>query len=838
MEITSEHGVPTTHVAAPGDLFGRYRIEEFLGAGGMGEVYRARDLQLDRPVAIKLLTKPIKGAPAWGQLLHEARIASSLNHPNICTVYETGEEEGYGYISMEYVEGRTLNSMVCPTGLSTSITARYGAQIAQALDYAHQRHVVHRDVNSRNIAITSEDRVKLLDFGLAQHLRPEDVSQITSSRSSLAELGSIAGTLPYLAPEILHGAAATPRSDLWSLGVVLHEMSTGQMPFTGQTPFELSMAIMGGSKVVLPRRVPKRIRSVVAHCLERDPARRYESAQKVAADLQNCESPRGPTPAQYRLFMFGGLLAALALLMVALMRVPLRHSQQAENVVSPTPRTSIAVLALRNSIGKPDVAWLSTALSEMLTSELGAGTRLRAISGENVARLKMDFRIGDSDSLAPDTLAKIHSNLGSDYLILGSYTDLGGDSGGKIRLDLRLQDARKGIIVTAFAENGRESELFDLVSRAGTRLRQEIGAGAVPERQAAGVKAEIPSNPEIAKLYADGLAKLWAFDAIGARPLLANAVAEDPQFPLAHSALGVALSALGYEGKAREEAKSAFDLSANLNREAQLVIEGRYRIVSSDKGGMADAITNIALVLAHQGSLAASRSKYQEAAGIARGLGTKSQLAQALEGSGDVARERGQLDEAARLYGEALSIRRELGEKGAVAESQILAWLALEQGNPAQAQALLNPSIEELRSEAEPDLQAFAEAALARALLSQGRQHDAEAAAARARRLSEKAQSRAVWLTVAIIGARVEAATNEPARLAEAIQSLRAVETEAGRLGFVDRQLEARLALAEIDLKRNGPQSARGRLSELEKQAEQLGFGLIARKVQRLNQPI
>jgi tetratricopeptide (TPR) repeat protein len=702
----------------------------------------------------------------------------------------------------------------------------------------------------------------------------------------------------------------------------------------------------------------------------------------------------------------------------------------------------------------------------------------------------MDLPIGDSDSLAADTLAKIRSNLGSDYLILGSYTDLGRDSGGKIRLDLRLQDAQRGTIVTAFAENGTEAGLFDLVSRAGTRLRQEIGAGAVPERQGAGLRAEIPSNPEVAKLYADGLAKLWAFDAIGARTLLTNAVASDPQFSLAHSALGAALSALGYEGKAREEAKRAFDLSANLNREAQLVIEGRYRIVSGqwgpaeevyrtlfglfpdnpdygvslvsaetmnsksedviatlsvlrqlpppanlnpridlaeaywaesvsdfkreeqaatravkraealeaallaaraqlaqatalwklgqpepalqalqaaaaifrargdrdgeaqaaleiavlehgegnlaearsgyeqaleawgaagdqrgvavalnnlgllqwqqadaaaarrlyeraldtyyqigdesgaahtlnnlanifysegqiatarqmyeqaaakygemgDKGGMADAITNVALVFAHQGNLAASRSKYQEAAAIARELGTKTQLAQALEGLGDVARERGELGEAAHWYGEALSIRRELGEKGAVAETLMdLAWLALEQGHPTQAQALLIPSIQELRNEAEPDLQAFAEAALARVFLSQGRQHDAEAATARARRLAEKAQSRAVLLTVATIEARVQAASNEPARLAEAVQRLGAVESEAGRLGFVDRQLEARLALAEIDLKRNGSQSARDRLSELEKRAEQLGFGLIARKVQRLSQPI
>jgi len=1068
-----------------GQPFGRYRIEHLIGTGGMGTVYRARDFQLDRLVAIKVLAKPMTDDLSLGELLREARAISALNHPNICTVYEVGEEEDHGYICMEYVEGQTLNSLVPAGGLPPATAAHYGAQIAEALEYAHQRRVVHCDVKSNNIAITPDGRVKLLDFGLAQQLQPDEVSRLTTSRSSLADLGPIAGTLPYLAPEILHGKAATPRSDLWSLGVVLHEMCTGEMPFSGQTAFELSMAIMEDSKVVPPAKLPKRLRSVVARCLEKDPARRYDSADKLAADLRSCELPRDRAPTQYRLLLAVGALLMATLLAIVLLRgyISLRNLP----TVTPAPRTSIAVLTLRNSTGRSDVAWLSTALSEMLTSELAAGPQLRAIAGEKIARLKLDVPISDSDSLAPDTLNKVRSNLGSDYLILGSFTDLGRENGGNIRLDLRLEDARKGVIVTAFGENGTEAGLFDLVSRAGTRLRQALAAGPVPESQAAAVKAELPSDPEVAKLYADGLAKLWAFDPTGARPLLERAVARDPEFPLAHSALGAALSALGHDTKAREEAERAYDLSGSLNQEQKLIIEGRYRVVSGqwdraqevyrtlfslfpdntdygeslvtaetmngrsadviatlsllrhlpppanldpridlaqaywaesvsdfrleeqaatravklaetmgsallaararlaqatalwklgqpepslaalrsaedafalrgdrdgeaqaaseiaqieqeqgslaqarqgferaleawqalgdergvavslnnlgillwqqgdaehakklydqalaayreigdesgaavtlnnaagvfygegqistarqmyeesaakygelgDKSGLAGAFTNLGLVLADQGNLLAASSKYEQAAGIAREIGTKSQLAQALEGLGDVAREQGKLPDAGRWYAQALSIRRELGEKGSIAETGVdLACLALDEGRPAEAQALLIPSLDELRKEGEPDLEAFGEATLAQAFLSQGRQDQAVVAAARARTLAQDAQNRSIWLAVETVGARVEAASNEPARLTEARQRLVAVETEANRLGFVDRELEARLALAQIDLGSKDPQAA-AHLTEVESQAQQLGFGLIARKARQLTQ--
>ena len=180
---------------------------------------------------------------------------------------------------------------------------------------------------------------------------------------------------------------------------------------------------------------------------------------------------------------------------------------------------------------------------------------MRAIPGETIARMKADLPLTGADSLASDTLARIWSNVGTDYVVLGSFTDLGAEGGGRIRRDLRLQDARAGVTVAAFGETGTEGNLFDLVSHAGARLREALGVADVPDSETGGLRAELPSSPQVAKLYADGLAQLRLFDAMQARQLLEKAVAADPQFPLAHSALASSLSALGYDSAARDEAK-------------------------------------------------------------------------------------------------------------------------------------------------------------------------------------------------------------------------------------------------------------------------------------------
>jgi len=245
-------------------------------------------------------------------------------------------------------------------------------------------------------------------------------------------------------------------------------------------------------------------------------------------------------------------------------------------------RRSIAVLGFRNLSGRAEEGWISTALAEMLSTELEAGEKLRLVSGEDIARSKLDLPLVDADSLSRDTLARLHKDLDSDLIVLGSYTAVGEKPGTRIRLDLRLQDTAAGETIADVAVVGGESDLFDMASQAGSRLREKLGVEAVSPVEAVSIRASLPSNRDAARLYSEGLARLRVWDALEARDLLQRATAADPKFALAHSALAEAWSRLGYGDKAQQEARAAYDLSTNLSREEKLVVEGRYRLIGHE----------------------------------------------------------------------------------------------------------------------------------------------------------------------------------------------------------------------------------------------------------------
>jgi tetratricopeptide (TPR) repeat protein len=253
------------------------------------------------------------------------------------------------------------------------------------------------------------------------------------------------------------------------------------------------------------------------------------------------------------------------------------RTTRGEPKVSSSARPSIAVLGFKNISGRMDDAWLSTALSEWLTTELAAGENLRAIAGENVARVKQDLALPDSSGYATDTLARIYKNLGSEYVVSGSYTPLGPQPQGAIRVDVRLQNAETGESIPLPSETGSQADLSELIRKVGARLRASLGIDAVTEAESKSVKAALPSRTESSRSYAEGLQKLRAYDLLAARDSLQSAVAADPKSALAHQALAQAWLELGYDSKAREEAANASDLSGNLSGERRLSIEASFR---------------------------------------------------------------------------------------------------------------------------------------------------------------------------------------------------------------------------------------------------------------------
>jgi serine/threonine protein kinase len=296
-----------------GEKLGHYCLTAKIGEGGMGVVYRARDEELNRDVAVKVLAAGMLDRLTKDHLLREAQTASALNHPNICTIYQVGRVDDGFYLVMELVEGQPLSEMARGTKLTTEAVTRYGVQIADALAHAHDRQIVHRDLKGANVVITHDGRVKVLDFGLARRLDRATAEAVTRSQASYEREHSIVGTLPYMAPEVLTGETGSYQSDIWALGVLLYEAVTGELPFGGSTPYGLSAAILHDLPRPLPSTVPPGLSAVIMRCLAKDLRDRFQRAGEIRSTLETIQSaaivsqPRRDEPTGPRTIVLRGI---------------------------------------------------------------------------------------------------------------------------------------------------------------------------------------------------------------------------------------------------------------------------------------------------------------------------------------------------------------------------------------------------------------------------------------------------------------------------------------------------------------------------------------------------
>ena len=369
-----------------GQVVGRYQIGRLLGAGGMGEVYVARDVQLGRDVAVKVATG--SDANAHAKLQREAQHASQLNHPNICTIHEVGFHDGVPFIVMEYVAGDRLSARIPQNGLPIETLQRYASQIADAVAHAHRQGVIHRDLKSQNICVTPDGRAKILDFGLARRFSVDSLKQLSESRASMMSEGDVAGTLSCMAPELLRGAPATERSDVWALGVLLFEMAAGRRPFEGETGFELSGAILHAPAAPLPDNVPQPLRGIIRRCLAKEPGERYANAGEIRSALEavpvHAEAVRRKIGWRRLAAMSAGVLAILVLTAAWYW---FHRSAPAQSVAGSTSgRPAIAVMTFEND-GAPDkdAAWLSSGVPSMLLTGLAQTRGLNIVGAERLS---------------------------------------------------------------------------------------------------------------------------------------------------------------------------------------------------------------------------------------------------------------------------------------------------------------------------------------------------------------------------------------------------------------------------------------------------------------------
>jgi eukaryotic-like serine/threonine-protein kinase len=478
-------------------MVAQYRILEKIGEGGLGVVYRAHDERLGRDVALKFLPPQLLADDSARKLLlREARTASALNHPNICTVHDVGEIEGRNYFVMEFVKGRPLSEQIQAEGLSAETVTRYGEQICDALEHAHQHGVIHRDLKTSNIMITPEGRVKVLDFGLAKRQTVDPVGDQTRSAS---RDGPGIGTVHYLAPEVFRGDPADARTDIWALGVVLYEMAGGRRPFTGKTAYELSSAILRSEPPPLPAHATPGLRAVIERCLAKQPRERYQHASEVGAALHALRSQTPwtvPTPSpagsptagvddlavtgsarlpassggaapqeRPHLLRFTAVLAALVL--VAAGAFIARKWQPTGS--GAIPIHSLAVLPLENLSGDAAEEYFADGMTEELTTQLAQISALRVISRTSVMRYKNSKK----------SLPEVAKDLRVDAVVEGSVLR----SGDKVRITAQLIQAPTDKHLWAKSYEGDARDVLALQQQVAQAIAEEIKVQLTPQEQ-------------------------------------------------------------------------------------------------------------------------------------------------------------------------------------------------------------------------------------------------------------------------------------------------------------------------------------------------------------------
>jgi tetratricopeptide (TPR) repeat protein len=554
----------------PGDrLAGRYEVVRFIARGGMGEVYECADRELGQRIALKTLLPQTAGDPnALARLKREILLARQVTHPSVCRLFDVGFHPGeppVAFITMELLTGETLEARISRAGPMTEAAARpLIQQMTAGLAAAHAAGVIHRDFKSQNVMLVGE-RVVITDFGLARATAPGE------NEARVSRTGAIMGSPAYMAPEQVEGEAITPATDLYALGVVMFEMVTGTLPFAGETAMQTALARLAGPPPSPAARRPGLDAvwdATIRRCLARQPEDRFAHAEEVVAAL-------GRPPDRRRRWLAVSAVAlvpALVLLAIVGSRLRPAHAE----------RRSVAVVAVKNAAGRSDLAWLQSALGEMLSAELAAGEQLRTIPGEAVARMRLELGLPESDSFTGDTLARIRKNLDVDLVVAGSYVALGSAEDARLRLDLRAQDAAGGRTLGTVSAAGRIDQLFELVADAGAELRRRLGLPGRRSGEGEGARVALPADPEAARLYGEGLAHARAFEYARARAALEKAVKRAPGFALGHSLLAEVCQSLNDERSGREAARRALETSVGLPRELKLLVEARHAWASRD----------------------------------------------------------------------------------------------------------------------------------------------------------------------------------------------------------------------------------------------------------------
>jgi eukaryotic-like serine/threonine-protein kinase len=625
---------------AEGTLFGPYRLIEKIGSGGMGEVYRAQDTRLEREVALKLISEsylhagtgsgspspvtPPHGTPgshlSHERFLREARSAATLNHPNVCSIHDTGEQDGRPYLVMELLRGETLKHYVARVGgkgLPVEEVVSFAQQAASALAAAHAKGIIHRDIKPANLfvveAFRGRQQIKVLDFGLAKKqgavttadsrtygLPPNGAGEETAIGSGTATMGltspgSAVGTVAYMSPEQARGTPLDVRTDLFSLGAVIYEMATGKPPFGGESTADVFAALLRENPLPVSKAnpaMPKALDPIVARLLAKDPAQRYASAEQLLEDLDRFAVPAGralPASSRRR-WLWPSLVGLLALLLAggfawwkyrpgaaSLPAASQTGDSEGGETIAPAPVSPAAKdsLILANFINHTGDPVFDTTLNQALQIDLEQSPVLNIVSQEHLAQSVKYLGKPEDTPVTPAIAREIGEREGMKAILTGTIANLGKE----YVITLTAQNTATGDeIVSEQAQAPDKEHVLDALGRAAAAIRAKLGEdlSSIRKLDTPFGQATTPSL-EAFRAYALGdAAHVKALNIPEAEGHYQRAVELDPNFAMAYARLGVVYVNSGQIAKANKYFEKAYQLSKHVSERERLYIAGHY----------------------------------------------------------------------------------------------------------------------------------------------------------------------------------------------------------------------------------------------------------------------